>query len=1099
MLKHLIAFSLKQSTLILLIAGALLAYALFRLPRMPVDVFPELNAPTVTILTEAGGLAADEVEQYVTFPIEAAVNGLPGVRRVRSASAISLSLVWVEFDWGTNIYRARQLAAERLAGVRDSLPRNAHAEITPITSITGEIMLLAVSSPDGSVSDLDLRAYAEFDLRNKLLAVPGVAQVSAIGGELPEYQVNVNQDRLALYGLTIHDVAQAARAAHSAASAGYLADVDRQELPIRQAARVRSVDDIAATIVAMHDGSPITLSDVAEVVLGPAPKRGTAANQGRPAVVLTIQKSPGTNTLLLTRAIDRALDQIETGLPQGIAINRDVFRQSHFIQRSVTNVMHVLRDATIIVAVILIMFLLNVRTTIITLTALPLSLAVALLVMNWLGQTLNVMTLGGLAVAVGVLVDDAIIDVENVFRRLKENATMPVAERRSNTEVVFDASNEIRPAMVFATLIIAIVFIPLLFLEGIEGRFFAPLGTTYIVSILASLVVALTVTPAMCKLLLRARSHALRHAAQDDSDRASHSHADGWLVRWLKRRYEPALRWSLRRRAVVISGAVIATALAALLGSTFGASFLPEFNEGSFTVFVSSPPGTSLAESNRSAMAIEKRLLTIDGVSTVTRRTGRAERDEHAEPVSNSELDVTLTPGVAKAHVRQAIAAVTASVPGVTVQIGQPIEHRLSHILSGTPAAIAINVYGDDLPTLRALAAQIQAQLKSIPAARDVAANREILITSLPIRYRHADLAAAGLTPADAAEQVQTAIYGDVVAEVNQGVRRYDIVVRLAAQERQRIDQISDLILRGRDGALVRLSEVASIGPEKTSNIIARENAQRKAVISCNVADGYNLGDLVEQVRARVEPIVQRSGYIVEFGGQFEAQQSASRTLLIASAGIALVMLMLLQLSTGSLKVAALVMVNLPLAVIGGVIAIFITDSVLHVGRGGISGLAHNTLALFGLASSPYQAPVLSIASLVGFITLFGIAVRNGILLVNHYRHIVEIEHKPLPDAIIQGSMERLVPILMTALCAALGLLPLALAAGEPGSELLAPLAVVVLGGLLTSTFLNLIVVPVGYSLVHARHATPTIASLASRTNAILRAWRAPRSRPGSS
>jgi len=1072
MLKHLISFSLKQSSLVLLVAGVLLAYTLVMLRRMPVDVFPELNAPTVVILTEAGGLAADEVEQYVTFPIEASVNGLPGVRRVRSASAISLSLVWVEFDWGTDIYRARQLATERLAGVRESLPENAHAEITPITSITGEIMLLAVSSPEGTVNDLDLRAYAEFDLRNKLLAVPGVAQVAAIGGELPEYQVNVKQDRLALYGLTIRDVAEAARSAHSTASAGYLAEVDRQELPIRQAARVQSVRDIASTIVATKGGSPITLGEVAEVTLGGAPKRGTAANQGVPAVVLTIQKSPGTNTLKLTEAIDASLDQIEKSLPKGILINRDVFRQSHFIQRSVDNVVKVLIEAAVIVAVILVMFLLNVRTTIITLTALPLSLAAALLAMNWMGLTLNVMTLGGLAVAVGVLVDDAIIDVENVFRRLKENALLPEGERRGKVEVVFDASNEIRPSMVFATLIIVIVFIPLLFLEGIEGRFFAPLGMTYIVSILASLFVALTVTPAMCKLLLNGGSPVTTGGRSD----TSHAHADGWLVRWLKRRYEPTLRWTLAHRGIVLGAALAATIVAGLLGRTFGTSFLPEFNEGSFTVFVSSPPGTSLAESNRSAMGIEQRLIQLDGVLSVTRRTGRAERDEHAEPVSNSELDIALKPDADYAAVRDGISRIASGVPGVTVQIGQPIEHRLSHILSGTPAAVAINVYGEDLPTLRRLAKQIEGELKSIPGARDVTANREVLITSLPINYRHPDLAAAGLSPADAAEQVQTALYGEVVAEVNQGVRRFDLVVRLAAEDRHRIDQVKDLILKGRDGALVRLSEVADIGPEKTSNIIARENAQRKAVISCNVADGYNLGDLVGQVRARVEPIVQREGYIVEFGGQFEAQQSASRTLLIAGGGIALVMLMLLQLSTGSLKVAVLVMVNLPLAVIGGVIAIFIMDSVLHVGGGGLGGLARNTIALFGLGSTPYQAPVLSIASLVGFITLFGIAVRNGILLVNHYKHVMEVDKVPLTEAVVLGSMERLVPILMTALCAALGLLPLAMAAGKPGSELLAPLAVVVLGGLLTSTFLNLIVVPAGFSLVQGVKA-PDVAS----------------------
>ncbi|MDP1661878.1 MAG: efflux RND transporter permease subunit [Phycisphaerales bacterium] len=1071
MLKHLISFSLKHSTLVVLIAAAMLLYTLARLPKMSVDVFPELNAPTVVILTEAGGLAADEVEQYVTFPLESAVNGLPGVRRVRSASAISLSLVWVEFDWGTDIYRARQLVGERMAGAKGSLSPDIEPVMTPISSITGEIMLLAVSSPDKSVSDMDLRAYAEFDLRNRLLAIPGVSQVSAIGGELPEYQINVQQDRLALYGLTVQDVAIAARKSHSTASAGYLSDVDRAELPMRQAARVTGVRDIATTMIVMHDGLPITIGEVADVTLGGAPKRGTAANQGVSAVVLTVQKSPGTNTLQLTAAIDAALVQLEKSAPQGIVINKEVFRQSHFIQRSVNNVFKVLVEATVIVGVILILFLLNVRTTIITLTALPLSLAAALLTLDGLGMTLNVMTLGGLAVAIGELVDDAIIDVENVHRRLAENAALPEAQRKGFVEIVYSASNEIRSSVVYATVLICVVFLPLMFLDGLEGRFFKPLAATYIVSIMASLVVALTVTPAMCKLLLKPKP-AREGAATGAASKHGHSARDGFLVRWLKRRYEPSLRWSLKHRVFVLTMALVATCLSLVLARTFGTSFLPEFREGSFTVFVSSPPGTSLAESNRSALGIEQRLIALEGVQSVTRRTGRAERDEHAEPVSNSELDILLTPDADYATVRKGIAAIATGVPGVTVQIGQPIEHRLSHILSGTPAAIAINVYGEDLPTLRKLAGQIEGELKAMPGARDVTANREVMITSVPIRYRHQELAAAGLTPGDAAEQVQMALYGEHVADVNQGMRRYAMVVRLDASERERIEQVQDLILRattenGGPGPMVRLRDVADIGPEKTPNIIARENAQRKAVISCNVADGHNLGDLVAQVKARVAPIVQREGYLVEFGGQFEAQQSASRTLLVAGAGIVVVMLLLLQLSTGSFKVAALVMVNLPLATIGGIAAVFVTESLLH------TGLVRNTLALFGLGASPYQAPVLSIASLVGFITLFGIAVRNGILLVNHYRHLVDVEHKTLADAIVQGSMERLVPILMTALAAALGLLPLALAAGKPGSELLSPLAVVVLGGLLTSTFLNLIVVPAGFALVH-RVALPT-------------------------
>lgn len=1051
MLKHLIGFSLKNASLVIMLAVLLTAFAAYQIPRLPVDVFPELNAPTVLVMSEAGGLAADEVEQYVTFPIESSMNGLPGVRRVRSASAISLSMVWVEFDWGMDIYRARQLVNERLADAKENIPPGVHTEIGPITSITGEIMLLALSSPDDSVSPLELRAFAEFDLRNRLLAVPGVALVVAIGGELPEYQVHVRQDDLLLHGLTLHNVADAAREAHSTASAGYLENVEHRELPIRQSSQVRSVDDIASTIIKYNRGAPVTIGQVADVALGGAPKRGTAADRANPAVVLSIQKSPDANTLLLTEAVDEALDQIEAGLPPGMVINRQVFRQADFIQRSINNVLIVLRDATIIVSVILILFLLNVRTTIITLTALPLSIAAALLTMWGLGLTVNVMTLGGLAVAIGVLVDDAIIDVENVFRRLRQNAARPEHERKPHIEVIYDASNEIRRAMVFATLIITIVFVPLLFLGGIEGRFFRPLGITYIVSIMASLLVALTVTPALCRYMLRGRL-------------GRHDGRDGFFVRWLKRRYEPSLRLALRYRTFVLAGAAIVTVLSLWLGSTFGTSFLPEFNEGTFTVFLMAPPGTSLHESNRLAFGVERRLIEIEGVQSVTRRTGRAERDEHAEPVSSSEIEVTVKPGFDKHVIRRQIDEIVANVPGITTMIGQPIEHRLSHILSGTPAAIAINVFGDDLPTLRELAREIEGALRSIPGTRDIAAHREVMITSLPVHYRTPDLAAAGLTPAMAAEQVKAAVYGETVAQINHGVRRYDMVVRLAPEERENINHVRRLLLQGKGGAMVRLEDVADIGPQLTSNLIARENAQRKAVVSCNVEDGFNLGHLVAQVQQEVNPIVQRAGYSVTYGGQFEAQQSASRTILFMGAGVLVVMLMLLQVSTGSFKAAALVMLNLPLALIGGIAAIYVTES---------SNVFMNTVALFGLSGARYEAPVISIASMVGFVTLFGIAVRNGILLINHYNHIMEHEGRPIEQAIVQGSMERLSPVLMTALSAALGLLPLALAIGEPGSELLAPLAIVVLGGLITSTFLNLVVVPAGYALVFRAPVEP--------------------------
>ena len=1045
MLKKLIAFSLRNSALVLLLAVGVVAFAAYQVPKMAVDVFPELNAPTVVILTEAGGLSADEVEQYVTFPLETAVNGLPGVRRVRSGSAISLSIIYVEFDWGTDIFRARQFVAERLAGIEERMPERVHVEMTPVTGITGEIMLLSLSSPDGSVPDTTLRAVGEYDLRNRLLAVPGVSQVVAIGGELPEFQVNVQPDKLLLYDLTVKDVIDAAAEAHSTASAGYLPNVGGLEMPLRQTARVRDAEDIRGTVIKYHDGSAVTVGQVADVTFAGAPKRGTGAEGGKHAVVLSVQKAPGVNTLAVTRDIDRALDAAESAMPKGMTLNRHVMRQTDFINLSLRNVLHVLRDATIFVAVILIMFLLNVRTTIITLTALPLSLAVALLILWGWGLSINVMTLGGLAVAIGELVDDAIIDVENVFRRLRENNALPEGERKSFVQVIYDASNEIRSSVVFATIIIVIVFVPLLFLQGLEGRFFRPLGIAYITSILASLIVALTVTPALCKYLLRKGVGAGGHEK------------DGFLVRWLKSAYRPTLALALRWRAAVLVAALLATGASVWLASTFGTSFLPEFNEGTITVFLTAPPGTSLEESDRLARAVDRQMVGIEGVRAVVRRTGRAERDEHAEPVSRSEIDVSLKPGYRREDVLARIDAVLVKIPGIHGETGQPISHRLSHILSGTPAQIAISVFGEDLPTLRRVAREVEAELKKLPGTRDVTGNREAMVTTLPIRYRHDDLRRYGLTPASAAEQVTAAMFGEVVAEVNEGVRRYDIVVRLDPQSRRDVRDVRELVLRGKGGAAVRLREVADIGPEDAPMAIQRENTRRKAVISTNVAEGYNLGHLVDEVKRVVDPVVARSGYEVHYGGQFEAQQSAARTIYVMGGGVMVVVLLLLYMAFGSVRAALLVMVNLPLALIGGIAAVYVTES---------PSVFSNTLALFGLSDGRYRAPVLSIASMVGFVTLFGIAVRNGILLVSHYGQLITEEQKSVPEAVVQGSMERLVPILMTALAAVLGLVPLAMAAGEPGSELLAPLAVVVLGGLVTSTFLNLFVVPAGYSLI---------------------------------
>ena len=1044
MLRRLIAWSINHSPFVLVSACLLVAAAGVALVTMPVDVFPELNAPTVVVLTEAGGLTAEEVEQQVTYPIESAMTGLPGVRRVRSASATSLSLIWVEFNWGDDIYRARQLVAEKLAGVRESLPEDTHSELGPVSSIAGEVMLISLSSPSGKVSDLELRALAEFTLRPGLLAVPGVSQVVALGGQLPEYQVHASQETLLSEDLALADVANATRGSHSTSSAGYLPDVAGEERPIQQKAQVRSPGDVRRTAVTYAAGRPVTLDRVAHVGLGGAPRRGTGSFNGHSAVVLTVQKAPDTNTLAITDAIDQALNPLEAALPEGVVLDRDAFRQARFIRTAVDNLSEVVRDAVIIVIVILILFLLNVRATIITLTAMPLSLAVSVLAMWALDMTINVMTLGGLAVAIGALVDDAIIDVENVVRRLRENQAAPPEDRRPFLHVVFAASDEIRSPVVFATVIICIVFVPLLLMQGLEGRFFRPLAFSYMVAVLASLVVALTVTPALCKHLLRRVS-----GAGEDG---------GFVVRGLKRIYKPTLLLALRRRWWVIGGATALTAAALWLSTTFGSSFLPEFNEGSFTVFVTAPPGTSLIESDRLARGIERSLTDLPGIRAVTRRTGRAERDEHAEPVWSSEMDITVEAGESKEDAQARVSRVLESVAGVTTTVGQPIEHRLSHILSGTPAAIAVNVYGDDLPTLRRVAKDVESALQQVPGTRDVAANREVLVRALPLRYDRDALARYGLTPAAAAEQVSTALGGAVVGQVRDGLRVHDLVVRLVPEERRTRADVENLILRGSTGALVRLREVARVEPDEAPYLIARQDGRRKAVISANVAPGHNLGHVIAAVRDAVDPIAASSGVSVQYGGQFEAQQSASRSLGLAGGAVLLLVLMLLNVSIGSFRGALLVASNLPLALIGGIAAVFISQSADPWANG---------VAL--LTGGDYVAPVLSVASLVGFITLFGIAVRNGILLVNHYAWLQEHQGLDLDAAVVRGSAERLVPILMTALTAVLGLVPLALAAGEPGSELLAPLAIVVLGGLASSTFLNLVVVPAGYLIVFGR------------------------------
>jgi len=1037
MLKKLIAFSLKNAALVVLLSGLLLGLTWYSLKNIPVDVFPELNAPTVTLITESGGLAAEEVEQYISFPIESAVNGVPGMRRVRSSSSLGLSIVWAEFNWGTDIYFARQMIGERLSAVKEDLPEDAHMQMAPISSITGEIMLISLQGDEDIVNPMDIRAYAEFDLRNRLLTVSGISQVVAIGGYLPEFQVEVKQESLISYGITTEMIAEAIGEAHNLNTAGFLVNYQGLELPMRQSGRVKSTADIEETVVIFKEGSPIKVKDVANVKLGGAFRRGAASDNGKTAVVLSIQKAPGTNTLEITEKIDSLLDQVEKSLPKGILLNRNVMRQAEFINRSVDNVVNTLYEATIIVTIILFLFLMNIRTTVITLLALPMSLGITLLIMWALGMSINVMTLGGLAVAIGILVDDAIIDVENVFRRLGENSNGP--SKRPRMRVIYDASNEIRSSVVFATLIICIVFVPLLFLDGLEGRFFKPLAMTYIISVMVSLLVAMTLTPAMCWYLLNGKF--------------SQELGDSKMVTFLKSCYRPILGFSMKWKKSTLTISLLFTVLAFSLASTFGSSFLPKFNEGVYTIFLMMPPGTSLEESERIALGVQERLIEIPGVEHAVARSGRAERDEHAEPPSNTEIELRLSVGSDQQKIMEEIDSVLAGLPGVTTNIGQPISHRLSHVMSGTKAQIAINIFGEELTVLRKLAKEIEGILKNTPGTRDVSANREVMVQTLAIDFRLQDLARYGLSSKEAGAQVKRSLFGDSVSVINQGVRRYDLVVRLIESQRESIKNVENVLLTGKEGTLVRLKEVANIGPEQQSNLISRQNAQRKTLISLNIADGYNLGDTISTIKEVVDPIVHKEGYLVEYGGQFEAQQSATRTILSMGVIVLIAMIMLLQMALGSFRPALLVMVNLPLATIGGIITMFFVES---------ESSFDNLLALFGIGGR-YVAPVISISSMVGFITLFGIAVRNGILLVNHYQWLIKNESLELLDAIKRGSEERLTPILMTAISAALGLVPMAMKMGEPGSELIAPLAVVILGGLTTATFLNMLVVPVGY------------------------------------
>ena len=1009
--------SLRNRLIVVLAAlGVFVAGTIVTL-EMPIDVFPDLTAPTVTIMTEAHGMAPEEVENLVTFPIETVVNGASGVRRVRSNSIQGLSTVWVEFDWGTDIYIARQIVNEKLQIMRNTLPESVDQPVlAPITSIMGEIMLVGLTAEQTTA--MELRTLANFTVARRIQSVPGVSQVLVYGGENQQYQVQVDPYKIAARGLSLDQVLRAVSESNINATGGIFVD-SGQEYLIRGLGRVHNIEEIARTVVSLHDGVPVLVGDVAEVVIAPAFKLGTASINNEDGVLLVIAKQPETNTLVLTEEILTILDQLRGSLPQDIVMHTEIFRQADFIQTAVDNVVHALVVGAILVIIILFLFLLNVRTTVISVLAIPLSLVIAFLALKFLGFSVNTMTLGGMAIAIGVLVDDAIIYVENVYRRVRQNAARPESERKSFKEVVAAASSEIRSPIAMATLIVIVVFIPLFFLSGIEGRMLKPLGVAYVISILASLLVAVTVTPAL-------GSYLLRNAAKQERQRES------LVVQKLKALYEPSLRYFLRHRGIVIGAASLLVIGALTILPFFGRSFLPEFNEGTFNISLATLPGTSLKESDELGSMVEEILLANPAVVSTARRTGRTELDEHSLGSHAHELEVKLDLSrTTKAELLEELRNDLALVPGSNITIGQPISHRIDHMLSGTRAAIAVKLYGPDLHQLRRYAEQIRQEMDEIEGLVDLFVDQQTDVPQVRISADRERMAVYGLRPADIDELIDVAFLGATTSQVYEGEHRYDLVVRYAEQYRGDLDSIRKTLIDTPVGSAIPLEMVANIRVDRGPNYISRENVRRKIVIQANVAGG-DLRSAIELIREKIEGnLTLPPGYFVEYGGQFESEERATRTVTLLSIISIIAIFVLLYLEFGSFRQATLVMVNLPLALIGGIVAILFTDGII------------------------------SIASLVGFITLFGIAVRCGILMVSHYNHLIDQENKPLYEAVIQGSLERLSPILMTTMTTGLALVPLALAVDQPGSELQSPMAIVILGGLITATFLNLIVVPV--------------------------------------
>lgn len=1017
MFDFIIRVSLKHAWLVVAAAVLLVGVGLFETSRMPLDVLPELSAPSVTVVTEANGLAPEEVEKLVTVPLEQALNGSTGLRRIRSSSAVGISLIWVEFDWEVAPLTARQLVTEKLALARGVLPAGIEPMMAPASSIMGEIMFVGVTGTP-EVSRVQLRDIAEWQVRRRLLGIPGIAQVVPIGGSIKQLEIVLSPEKLMQSRVGTRQVLEALEGFSASTPGGFYVS-GQEEYLIRGVGRVTSVEELGRTVVGEEAGAPITLDDIADVRFGEAIRRGEAALDGKHAVVLKVQKQPQANTLEVTRRLDAALDQIGASLPKGAALYRKGFRQADFIRVALSNVLTVLRDGALLVAIVLTLFLMSWRTTLISLVALPLSLLVGLLVLRYSGASINTMVLGGFAIAIGELVDDAIIDVENVYRRLRENAALLPEQRRPLFDVVYEGSREIRSSVVFATAIILLVFAPLFFLSGIEGRLLRPLGLAYVTSIAASLVVALTVTPVLCLLLFRRLEPGKGHER------------DSWLARHLKQLYRPIVAVTLRIPTPIALASLAGAVGAVIWIASFGRSFLPEFNEGSLNIAAATAPGTSLKTSDEVVSRLESFLVRHPAVTSVIRSTGRAERDEHAMDVNFSELEVGLDlEGRDREAVLAEIREKAASIPGLSVAVGQPISHRIEHLVSGVRANLAVKIYGPDLDRLRALAKQSEAAMKAIAGLADLAVEQQTDIPQLIVRPKSTELSAFGLRPGELARFVEMAFAGQKVATWWEDERVYDVVAKLPDVYRSDFELLRSTPIDVNGQRFAELGAVAEVDKTTGPNLINRENVERRIVVTANVV-GRDLRGAAREVQAKLTGGVKLpAGYHLELAGEFESEAAASRTILGLSVLAIVGMAVLLFIAFRSLRDAALVMLNLPLALIGGAAAVWLGGGVM------------------------------SIASLVGFITLFGIATRNGIMLITHYRHLLTVERLPLRDAVMQGSIDRVIPIVMTALTAALALIPIVMAAGEPGNEIQAPMAAVILGGLISSTLLNLLVLP---------------------------------------